>query len=612
MDIIFLLLGVAIGAIALFFVFQSKLKNQKEQISENQSLKTDIEVLKEQKNRLEQDKSVADKLLETEINNHNILKNNHQDLIQKNIDLSQKVSVIETENSSLLLKVNEQKQELEDTRKALTEENNSLKANTQKLIDERLDLTENLSAISTEKVNLSKKVEDLKNELLEVREKLSEENNSLKNHTQKLINEKLDLTKRASSTLTENENLSNKINEQKQELENARKTFTEENNILKTEKQELINEKIDLTKRVSTMKTENENLLKKLQEQKQELEDIHKKFTSEFENIANRLFEKSSEKINKQGSEQLEVVLKPFKERLSELKNQISDTYEKDTKQRIQLHEQVKQLFDLNQQISTDAQNLTNALKSNTKTQGDWGEEILENILQQSGLRKGMEYDVQNSFVNEKGKTLRPDMIVHYPDNRDIIIDSKVSLTSYERYISAETTHEKDLHLKAHLESIKQHIKQLSEKNYQDLYQIESLDFVMMFVPIEGAYYTAVEADRNLWQYAYERKIVLINPTNLITALKMISNLWQQDYQNKNVMEIARQSGNLYDRFVLLLDDFSKMEKHINETQNVFNNIQKRISTGKGNLIGRVEKIKTLGAKTKKSLPEKFKDALEE
>ncbi len=381
---------------------------------------------------------------------------------------------------------------------------------------------------------------------------------------------------------------------------------------LKNKAQQLNHELIELNKILSTYKANNQNLENKLSEQKQELEALNKKFTTEFENIANRLFEKSSEKINKQGSEQLDTILKPFKEKLGELKTQINETYEKDTKQRIRLHEQVRQLFELNQQISSDAQNLTNALKSNSKIQGDWGEEILENILQQSGLRKGYEYDTQSSFTNEEGKMLRPDMIVHYPDQRDIIIDSKVSLTHYERYISAENIVEKEQYLKAHLHSIKQHIKQLTEKNYQDIYQIETLDFVMMFVPIEGAYYVAIEEDRNLWQYAYEKKILLINPTNLITALKMISNLWQQDYQNKNVMEIARQSGGLYDSFVLLLQEFSKMEKKISETQEVVEGVKKRISTGKGNLITRVEKIKALGAKAKKTMPDKFQNLIEE
>ncbi len=377
------------------------------------------------------------------------------------------------------------------------------------------------------------------------------------------------------------------------------------------EKQDSLNEDLtELNKNNSILITENKNIEEKLNNQKEELNQLNKKFSIEFENITNRLFEKSSEKINKQSSEQLNVILNPFKEKLAELKSQITNTYDKDTQQRIRLHEQVKQLFDLNQQISADAQSLTNALKSNSKVQGDWGEEILENILQQSGLRKEYEYDVQSSFTDKDGKILRPDMIVHYPDNRDIIIDSKVSLTDYERYISAENKLDKEASLKAHIQSIKQHIKELSEKNYQDLYQIETLDFVMMFVPIEGAYYIAIENERTLWQYAYEKKIVLINPTNLITALKMISNIWQQDYQNKNVMEIARQSGGLYDSFVLLLDDFSKIEKKMGETQDLFTNVQKRILTGKGNLIGRVEKIKKLGAKTKKSLPDKYNDAL--
>lgn len=380
---------------------------------------------------------------------------------------------------------------------------------------------------------------------------------------------------------------------------------------LRFNEDQLKNQQLDLNSSNAILKTEHKNLEEKLKTQKTELENLNSKFTTEFENIAHRLFEKNSEKIKQEGSEQLNNILKPFKENLIDLKSQISNTYDKDTEQRIRLQEQVKQLFDLNQKISTDAQNLTQALKSNSKIQGDWGEEILENILQQSGLRKTFEYDVQSSFTDEKGKIFRPDMVVHYPDQRDIIIDSKVSLTDYERYTSASTKEAKEQSLKAHITSLKQHIKELSEKNYQDLYSIKTLDFVMMFVPIEGAYYIAIENDRALWQYAYEKKIVLINPTNLITALKMISNLWQQDAQNKNVLEIAQQSGRLYDSFILLLDDFSKMEKKLGETQDLFHNAQKRISTGKGNLIGKIENIKKLGAKTKKSLPEQYLDTSE-
>lgn len=380
---------------------------------------------------------------------------------------------------------------------------------------------------------------------------------------------------------------------------------------LRFSEDQLKQQQIELNNSNAILKTEHKNLEEKLKTQTSELENLNTKFTTEFENIAHRLFESNREKIKQEGSEQLSHILKPFKENLFDLKSQISNTYEKDTEQRIRLQEQVKQLFDLNQKISTDAQNLTQALKSNSKIQGDWGEEILENILQQSGLRKTFEYDVQNSYTDEKGKSFRPDMIIHYPDQRDIIIDSKVSLTDYERYTSASTKEAKEAALKGHIVSLKQHIKELSEKNYQDLYAIKTLDFVMMFVPIEGAYYIAIEKDRALWQYAYEKKIVLINPTNLITALKMISNLWQQDAQNKNVLEIAQQSGRLYDSFVLLLEDFSKMEKKLGETQDLFHNVKKRISTGKGNLIGKIETIKTLGAKTKKSLPEPYKDAIE-
>jgi len=416
--------------------------------------------------------------------------------------------------------------------------------------------------------------------------------------------------------LSELENTNKAIEKDKSDAIQRSKILENELAIVKTQNTEYKEEieslrliKENLLEDNSILKTNNKNIQEHIDIQKEELEKLNKRFTVEFENITHKLLEESGKKLQEKGEEQLSTILKPFQEKLHELKTQINNTYDKDTQQRIRLHEQVKQLFELNQQISTDAQNLTNALKSNSKIQGDWGEEILENILQQSGLRKGYEYDTQSSFVNADGKQARPDMIVHYPDNRDIIIDSKVSLTDYERYISAENVVEKENALKAHIQSIKQHIKELSDKNYQDLYQIESLDFVMMFVPIEGAYYIAIEEERTLWQYAYEKKIVLINPTNLITALKMISNIWQQDFQNKNVIEIARQSGGLYDSFVLLLDDFLKMEKKMDETKELFANVQKRISTGKGNLIGRVEKIKKLGAKTKKSLPENFKDA---
>ena len=375
-------------------------------------------------------------------------------------------------------------------------------------------------------------------------------------------------------------------------LENELSIIKEQNIENKKEIENLRLEKNRLLEQNSILKTENKNIQERIDIQKEELEHINKRFTTEFENITNKLLEENGKKLQKKGEEQLETILKPFQERLSELKGQISKTYDNETQQRIKLHEQVKQLYELNQQISKEAQNLTNALKSNSKVQGDWGEEILENILQQSGLRKGYEYEVQTSFKDNEGKNLRPDMIVHYPDKRDIIIDSKVSLTDYERYISEENIIEKENHLKNHINSLKQHIKELSEKSYQDLYQINTLDFVMMFVPIEGAYYLAIEKEPTLWQYAYDRKIILINPTNLITAIKMISNLWQQDYQNKNVMEIARQSGSLYDSFVMLLDDISKMEKKFKETSSLFENVQKRISSGKGNLIKRVENIK--------------------
>lgn len=347
------------------------------------------------------------------------------------------------------------------------------------------------------------------------------------------------------------------------------------------------------------------NIDEKLETQKKEIVDIQENMQKEFKLIAADILSANSEKLKKDSREKLDEVLKPFNDNLKEFKKKVEDTYEKEADQRRSLKDEVKRLAEMNLMISEDAKALTKALKGDSKAQGNWGEMILEKILENSGLRRGEEFIVQESFESDERKRLQPDIIVKYPGNRSIIIDAKVSLTAYERFVEAPDD-EKDIELKSHMLSIKNHIKELSEKNYQDHYKIDTLDFVMMFLPVEPAYLIAIQADSNLWQYAYEKRILLISPTNLIAALKLINSMWSQDKQTKNVMEIATQGGALYDDFVLLAERLLKLGKKIEDTQVAYDDTMKKLKSGKGNIIGRVEKLNKLGAKTKKSMPESF------
>ena len=300
-----------------------------------------------------------------------------------------------------------------------------------------------------------------------------------------------------------------------------------------------------LNKELSSRISEYSNLEIKLAEQQANLEKIQDKFRNEFRNLANEILEEKTMKFTEQNKVKLDEILKPLGERIREFEKKVDETYDKESKQRFSLEREIKNLAELNQQISKEASNLTNALKGQAKTRGNWGEIILESILEKSGLTRDREFFVQQSYTNEQGRRLQPDVIVAYPGERNVVIDSKVSLVAYERYASAETREEQELAARDHLLSVRNHIADLSSKNYQDIYTLKSLDFVMLFMPIEPAYMLAVQYDPNLWNYAYEKRILLISPTNLIAALRMISNLWRVEYQNKNAMEIARQSGDL-------------------------------------------------------------------
>ncbi|HRO71759.1 MAG TPA: DNA recombination protein RmuC, partial [Chitinophagaceae bacterium] len=349
----------------------------------------------------------------------------------------------------------------------------------------------------------------------------------------------------------------------------------------------------------------------KLNTQKQEIEALNKKFQLEFENIANRILESKTEKFTELNKTNLNQILEPLGKNITEFKTKVDEVYHKESRERFSLGERVKELAALNQQISQEAQNLTRALKSESKTQGGWGELILENILERSGLVKNREYFMEHQLHDEQGnalrsdgadKKMRPDAVIKYPDNRHVIIDSKVSLNAFTRSVDAVDDTARMNELNEHVASVKRHVQLLSSKGYDDY--SKSLDFVMMFIPSEPAYIAALQADPELWNYAYDRRILLLSPTNLITSLKLIADLWKREYQNLNANEIAERGAKLYDKFVGFISNLQDVGDHLQKAQNKYREAYKQLSTGNDNLVAQATKLKDLGLKTKKSLPE--------
>ncbi len=347
------------------------------------------------------------------------------------------------------------------------------------------------------------------------------------------------------------------------------------------------------------------NMGEKLRDHKKEVEEISARMKSEFRVMANEIMEEKSEKFTKENREKMDEILKPFNDNLKDFRDKIERTRIEEREGRASLFTKIADLEKLNTRISNEANALTRALKGDSKMQGNWGEVILESVLEKSGLVKDREFFVQEAYQSEDGRRLIPDVVVNYPGDRSIIIDSKVSLVAYEQYVNATDDTERKAALKAHIQSVRLHVKRLSAKDYQDEYKVNTLDFVMMFMPVEPAYMLALQHDSNLWSDSYEKRILLIGPTNLIAALKMIESIWRQEYQNRNVLEIARQGGALYDDFVLLLERLEKLGKKIDDTQRQYDDTIKRL-TGRGNLITRVGNLKELGVKAKKSIPDKF------
>lgn len=356
---------------------------------------------------------------------------------------------------------------------------------------------------------------------------------------------------------------------------------------------------------------ESEKMLAEFKAKISTFETMQKQTEIKFENLANKILESSSEKLSKESEKNLATLLNPLKEQINSFKERIEKTTKEASIERSVLNKQILNLADLNNKLTQEADNLTKALKGDTKAQGNWGEVVLEKILETSGLREGEEYILQGKDLKLKtddGRHLKPDVIINLPDKKHVIIDSKVSLLHYEKYSSSENKEEKGKYLSLFLNSVREHIKNLDSKKYQHNEALGSPDFVLMFMPIEGAFSLAIQNDNELFSFAWDRSIVLVSPTNLIAILKTIESLWKLDSQNKNTIEIARQSGDLYDKFVGFVDDLKQIGYTISKANEAYDGAMNKLTTGKGNLITRAEKIKKLGAKAKKELPEELKN----
>lgn len=327
----------------------------------------------------------------------------------------------------------------------------------------------------------------------------------------------------------------------------------------------------------------------------------------EFKILANSILEENSEKFKKQNKDQIGSILEPLGEEIKKFKKKIEDNNIDFVERNTVLDQKIQSLSKLNEQLSKDANNLASALKGDSKTQGDWGEAQLEVILEKSGLMKDVHYSTQGGYKDEEGNTKKPDFIVSLPDNKHLIIDSKVSLTAYELFYNSEKDDQKE-NLKNHIISIRNHFKDLSSKNYTDLYGINTPDQVFMYIPIEPALFLALQEDKNIFMDAYDKRVVLVSNTTLLSTLRVVSELWQFDDQKRNVLEIAKQSGLLYDKFEGFVSDLIKVGNNINSSQHSYQDAMNKLSEGKGNLVSKVENLKKLGAKTKKNLPQKLLD----
>jgi len=407
-----------------------------------------------------------------------------------------------------------------------------------------------------------------------------------------------------------------RFNQEKFELEKGKLVFEDRNQTLQKERDEMLLQ-------IQTLRTDNSiqsqqlaraeadysNLQQKLELQIKEMDLLQQKFTTEFENIATKILKQNTLDFSASNQKNISELILPLREKIQVFEKKVEDTYEKGLKDQTDLKAELKKLHDLNLKISDEANNLTKALKGDVKKQGNWGEVILERILERSGLTEGREYNKQESAFSENGQRFQPDVVIHLPDQKHIVVDSKVSLVAYERLVNSENEKDRSAFVKEHLFSMRSHIKLLSEKHYQHSPNFNSPDFVLLFVPIESSFSIAVQEDQDLFSYAWDNKVVIVSPSTLLATMRTIASIWQQENQTRNALEIARQSGALYDKFVTFIEDMESIGKSLESTRKIYELASNKLYMGNGNLVRRAETIRKLGAKTTKELPlEKMND----
>ncbi|EKT4498212.1 DNA recombination protein RmuC [Flavobacterium psychrophilum] len=395
-----------------------------------------------------------------------------------------------------------------------------------------------------------------------------------------------------------------KLNALKEQSQIEKSSFDKVLLQLNTEKEQIRTEKEVANIQLAKKEADFDSLLEKNKDQKQEVEQLQEKFTKEFENLANKILEEKTNKFTEQNKENMKNILTPLQDKILHFEKKVEDTHKESIDYHAALRQQILGLSEMNAQMSKETLNLTKALKGDSKMQGNWGELVLERVLEKSGLEKGREYIVQQSFTTAEGNRVFPDVVINLPDGKKMIVDSKVSLTAYEKYINEEDDILKSGYLKEHINSIKRHVEQLGDKNYHDLYQMESPDFVLLFIPIEPAFALALNEDTTLYNKAFEKNIVIVTPSTLLATLRTIDSMWANQKQQENALEIARQAGALYDKFEGFVADLIKIGKKIDESKVEYSGAMNKLIEGKGNLITSVEKLKKMGAKAKKALPE--------
>jgi len=402
------------------------------------------------------------------------------------------------------------------------------------------------------------------------------------------------LSERLAALQDENKRIAMEHAATQQQADDFREQFS-------AEKQALGNRVAELSSLLESERTQSAEKL-------QFIKSAEEQLSNRFKALASEILEDKSKRFVEQNQTNLNQLLEPLKTKITEFQGKVEEVYVQEGKDRSALAEQVKQLMSLNNQLSKDAHNLTSALKGQAKAQGNWGELILERVLEASGLRKGNEYDVQESHTRDDGTRAQPDVVVHLPEERHLIIDAKVSLTAYEEHANAESDSHRDTALKRHIESIRTHIKELSEKNYQQLYGLKSLDFVLMFIPVEPAFMLAISHDSELWQDAWKKNVLLVSPSTLLFVVRTVANLWRQEQQNRNAQEIASRGGELYDKLVGFVEDLENLGSKLKQAQTTYEGAFNKFTGGRGNVIRQAEMLKELGVKPTKNLPQKLTD----